>query len=152
MEENTVMDVETTEIAEGPAAEKQKNFTQSEVNEIIRKRLKNYKGPTEYRERFEALEQREAEFAAKESKFNAAAYCREKGYPDALADVLDVSDFEGFKEKADALHNLYAAQRQLYPFINDGGEPINQTGSYEGTIASAFSRSAKHEPKPYIGY
>lgn len=136
-----------TEVIETAAEDKQaedskeKMFTQEQVNEIIKKRLGRQK---EDEADTQELKAREKELTARESKLSCKEYLLEKGYPVELLDVIDTSDVETFKNKADKANNVYYSTQQaqnVAPLAN------LESGNYDA-IASAFSNT-KHEPKPY---
>lgn len=88
-------------------------FTQDEVNQIVSDRLN--------RERDRASEaaqqqtnQREQELTSRENVLKCREFVSENSgrYPKKLLDVLDTSDFEGFKEAADKLLKAFP---QLVP-------------------------------------
>ena len=128
---------------DAPAQEtKEKLFTQAQVNEIIKKRLKNQK---EIESSLEQINARESEVAAKESRLNCREYLIEKGYPDELLDILDTSDLETFKSKAEKVNGVFES-RLTSQFV----APLASTEpNMYNPIRSAFENT-KHEPKGYV--
>lgn len=82
-----------------------KLFTQEEVNNIIRERLARERAkntpqePTEEEKRLKDLNDRESKLACRE-------YVMDQGLPSQLLDVLDTSNHEDFKAKADIVSGL----------------------------------------------
>lgn len=76
-------------------------FTQEEVSRIVQDRLAREKG-----KRSEGETQREAELAKREAKISCMEYVYSMGYSKDIIDLLDVSDVEAFKEKADKLNAM----------------------------------------------
>lgn len=117
----------------------EKLFTQEQVNEIVRKRLAKLKTDTQ------SLEGREATVTAREKRLDCREYLVDKGYPVELLDVIDTSDVEAFKQKADTALAVFAAQqrRSAAPLYNAERPPQNTD------IDSAFSGKKKHTPKKF---
>lgn len=86
-------------------------FTQAEVDKIIKERLARAKAtpkePTE-------AEIRELELTARERRLSCREYLIDKGYPAELMDVIDTSDIEGFKTKADTVSGLLNTGKQKH--------------------------------------
>lgn len=78
-------------------------FTQAEVDKIVKDRLARAK--TAPKEPTEA-EIRERELTAKESRLSCREYLIEQKYPAELLDVIDTSNIEEFKTKADTVSGL----------------------------------------------
>lgn len=82
-----------------------KLFTQEEVNNIIRDRLARERAkntpqePTEEEKRLKDLNDRESKLVCRE-------YVMDQGLPSQLLDVLDTSNHEEFKNKADIVSGL----------------------------------------------
>lgn len=135
-----------TKVIETPAEiktaedSKEKLFTQEQVNEIIKKRLGRQKEETDEQE----LKAREKELTARESKLSCKEYLIEKGYPAELLDVIDTSDVETFKNKADKANNVYFRMQQAQ---NVAPLADLDSSNYDA-VASAFV-DTKHEPKQY---
>ena len=89
------------------AAGEEKMFTQEQVNEIVRKRLKEKK---ESEITSQELESRAAELDARESRLKCREYLMEKGYKSDLLDIIDTSNVEEFGKKADAVSRMYGCE------------------------------------------
>ena len=76
-------------------------FTQDEVSRIVQDRLAREKV-----KRSESETQREEELAKREAKISCMEYVYSKGYSKDILELLDVSDVETFKEKADKLNAM----------------------------------------------
>lgn len=82
-----------------------KMFTQEEVNNIVRERLARERAknspqePTEEEKRLKDLDARESKIACRE-------YVMDQGLPAQLLDVLDTSNHEEFKTKAEIVSGL----------------------------------------------
>ena len=71
----------------------------------------------------------------------------EKGYPPELLDVIDTSDTEKFKEKADtAVSTIGSKRKRSAPLASNDG-PL--TGA---TFTAAFKSGGKHQPKKFGGF
>ena len=116
-------------------------FTQEQVNEIIKKRLGRQK---EEETDEQELKAREKELTARESKLSCKEYLIEKGYPAELLDVIDTSDVETFKNKADKANDVYFRMQQA----QNVAPLANLDNSNYDAVASAFV-DTKHEPKQY---
>ena len=142
MVKNNETEVVETPVEVKPAEDsKEKLFTQEQVNEIIKKRLGRQK---EDEADVQELQAREKELTAREKKLSCKEYLLEKGYPAELLDVIDTSDVETFKNKADKANNVYYSMQQaqnVAPLAN------LESRNYDA-IASAFG-DTKHEPKPH---
>lgn len=85
-----------------------KMFTQEEVNNIVRERLARERAknspqePTEEEKRLKDLDARESKIACRE-------YVMDQGLPAQLLDVLDTSNHEEFKTKAEIVSGLLKA-------------------------------------------
>lgn len=136
---------------QAPEEKEAKLFTSEQVNEIIRKRLKDYKGGKEFTARIAEVERREQELTQREARLSAEIYLREKGYPLDLLDVIDVNDYDAFVEKAESVNALIKKQIDeipKYPSLDGvGGDPIFDQNP--DIVAAAFSRTAQHEPKEF---
>ncbi|MCR4903887.1 MAG: hypothetical protein K6A23_13580 [Butyrivibrio sp.] len=127
--------------------QKEKLFTQTEVNEIVKERLsRERKKMSAQNNDFEELE---SNLNIRANVLDCREYVMEKGYSKELLDILDTSNAENFKSKADALNELYKKQSAaaLYPVLNDGGEPIvPDARQYE--LEKAF-RGNPHSPMKF---
>lgn len=93
----------TTQPAENGNQGNDRMFTQAEVDKIVKDRLARAKNtprePTE-------TEIRERELTARESRLSCREYLVDRKYPAELLDVIDTSDIEKFKTKADTVSGL----------------------------------------------
>ena len=146
MENNMIQkETEVAEVVEEstePIAEKM--FTQEQVNEIIRKRLRNQK---ENNATAEQLSIREADLVSRESRLSCKEYLMEKGYPAELLDVLDTSDVELFKNKADKASNMFGVRNSVYVAPLASTEP-SMCGNGD-PVSKAFAERKKHIPKAF---
>lgn len=90
-------------------------FTQEEVSRIVQDRLAREKG-----KRSEGETQREAELAKREAKVSCMEYVYSKGYNKDILELLDVSDFEAFKEKADKLDAMLTSEKSKETTVQGG--------------------------------
>lgn len=139
MEENMVKSEATEETNASESKEGEKLFTQEQVNEIIRKRLKHQKESSVSTPEMDA---RAADLTKRENRLNCREYLFDKGYPVELLDIIDTSDVEAFKSKADTASRVYGSKQQE-AFV----APLASTEpSMHNNIDSAF-KNAKHTPK-----
>lgn len=129
--------------------EKERLFTQEEVNEIIRHRLHERKKEQahakqteeELQERVNALNERENSLNLREERLSRIEYLKSKGYPDELADMIHVSEEETFEKNVDKLVGAFERSgilKNKYPSYTP----------YEGGETYDFPPvGAKHEPK-----
>lgn len=82
-----------------------KMFTQEEVNNIVKERLARERAKNTPAEPTEEDKQRQ-ELSARESKVACREYIMDQGLPRELLDVLDTSNHEEFKTKADIVSTL----------------------------------------------
>ena len=130
--------------------ENEKLFSQAEVEEIIRKRLARGKiDNEELQQRESALTEREGklnelqqQISVRESRIDCKSYLQDKGYPMDYADILDTSDPEAFKAKADKAFEISRTPAPVAPL----GNPEMPTPT-EDFAAKAFSPGFKHTPK-----
>ena len=142
MNENMVKNNESGVVQPNQEGQQEKMFTQEQVNEIVRKRLERQKEDSQDLEtRTKELEAREAEFTKKEKKFSCKEYLRDKGYPDDLLDIIDTSDVDTFKTKADHACSVLMNSEQLVA-------PLASTESHFSNT-SAFPTDTSHTPKGY---
>lgn len=119
----------------------EKMFTQEQVNDIIRNRLKEQK---EANATAEQLNARESELSAKESRLSCREYLLEKGYPEKLLDIIDTSDVEAFKSKADSASQMFGGGSRMRRI------PLASTeDSLPDDAALAFAGNQKHVPKKF---
>lgn len=126
-------------------------FTQEEVNKIIKQRLERGKTTDEeltekeskLTERETQLTELQNQLSQRESRIDCKEYLQLKGYPAELIDVLDTSDVDAFKDKADATMKI-ANTRSAAPI--GSSEPV-----ISGKLPDAFSINYKHVPKDLAG-
>ncbi len=142
MENQNMETVKTEGVGTDTAQEPtEKLFTQEQVNEIIRKRLKDQK---EAENNIQEINIREAQLTSRENRLNCREYLIEKDYPVELLDIIDTSDVKAFKDKADRASGVFES-RQQNQFI----APLASTEpSMFNCVKSAFENT-KHQPKGY---
>ena len=149
MENKEILETEVAGGADEGGQQKEKLFTQEQVNEIVKKRLAKVKQgeaepPEDYVAKSVKLTEKETELTAKENRLSCHEYVIEKGYPKELLNTLDTSDVEKFKERADMLNGIYG-RKDVQPF---GSVEFDGYGS--GPIEQAFSYGNKHKPDKRI--
>lgn len=141
MEENMVKSEEIEvkqQNGENSTDVNKKLFTQEQVNEIIRKRLERQK---ESSLNEEELVRREKELDAREKAFECKKYLSLNGYPSELLDIIDTSDVEKFKEKADKASTAFEIMdKQKYVAPLAMLDTFKESGGFPDTT---------HEPKGY---
>lgn len=116
----------------------EKLFTQEQVNEIIRKRLERQK---ESSLNEEELIRREKELDSREKAFECKKYLSSNGYPSELLEVIDTSDVEKFKEKADkAIMAFETMDKQTHVAPLAMLDTFKDSGAFPDTT---------HKPKGY---
>ena len=144
------VETETPEAAE-PAADAEKLFTQAEVDRIVKERLKRVKVKAAEEQESESvkkaanLAQREADLNARETKLKCKEWLHDQGYSKDLLDILDLTDFETFKKKADKVVQLSAGMKTKSAPV--ASESI--TGN-DGAGDGFSKENSKHKPKPYF--
>lgn len=143
MEEKVINNIEdnTTQ----PIQAEEKMFTQSEVNEIVRKRLAREK------ERLsgEPSAITDTDLITRSNRLDCKEYLLNNGLSTALLDVIDTSNKDVFIEKVEALSGIVKeAEVNSYPAVRDGGEPITITAP--DSVKSAFFNKGGHKPKKKI--
>lgn len=132
-QQNTA-EAQTQQTNATPAGTGGKTFTQEEVNRIVADRLARERSKATAEPTPDPLAEREKDLTAREH----AMKCREfvagnKHYPAQLLEVLDTSDFDAFKDKAD---KLLAA----FPNIAGDAKPVPRfTSSCPGVPAVSSS-------------
>lgn len=125
-------------------------FTQDEVNEIIRKRLKKYKASEEKVEddpdRISVLDQREKDLDRRSFEIECKEYINKQGYNPEFMDFISADNIDDFKSKADGLSKLVSSNRPVAPPM--GNPELNAAASQEdAAIKKAFSAEYRHKPK-----
>lgn len=121
--------------------ELEKKFTQADVDRIVRERLKR-RSEKEENENNAQFQQREAELTQRESRLACKEYLLDNSYPKELLDVIDTSDFEQFKTKANTALSAISSMR-AHP-----APPLFRYSDSGEDIGAAFSNT-KHTPRKY---
>lgn len=123
-----------------------KLFTQEEVNNIIRDRLARERAKSIPQEPTED-EKRKLELDARESKLLCREYLQQSGLPPQLADVLDTSDQEEFRKKANIVSGLLreAGKQNYIP------APLAECEHLIDFSPAGF-KNTKHVPRQYGPY
>lgn len=141
-EENKIIGQTEEQNEQQPEDEKKERlFTQEEVNNIISDRLKRQ----EKREKTEAektLEVKEQELDSRGKKLDCKEYLLEKNYPLQILELIDTSDVEVFKEKADTIRKMITDNRYTAP-------PVYTTEPSSYRNAGGFDREFRHKPKKF---
>lgn len=143
-EKAEVVEPEASEAVEALAEEKpddtEKQFTQEDVDRIVRERLKRSREGLMKAEK-EALSARTADVDRRENRLSCREYLLDNGYPLGLLDVIETGDVKEFKEKVDKVNDFFANRPKKF---------VAPLASTEGTMHNrdaAFSRDYKHTPK-----
>lgn len=144
MDNEIKKDVETVEQDQEQEQPKEgRLFTQAEVTEIVKKRLKRAEEKSTQRDDA-AFQEREMALNKRESYLKCKEYLLSNNMPTDLLDAFDTSDFEQFENKIGIV--------QRYVKKNT---PVAPLGTAEPAISNkapgAFSPDYKHEPKKF-GY
>ena len=95
--------------AEEPV-QQEKLFTQDEVNEIVRERLKRVKAQAD-----EDIAAKASDLDEREKALKCWDYLKENNYPDEYLDICDHSSFESFSVAADRLDLLLNKNKSSSP-------------------------------------
>lgn len=119
-------------------------FTQEEVNGIIKERLQRQRSKTD-EEHARQLSAQAADIAARESRLACKEFLLNSGYPQQLLDILDTSDPETFKSKAEEAAKAFRPNRG-----NSGVSHRYMCGETrrndDAALLAAFG-DTKHKPK-----
>lgn len=85
-----------------------KTFTQDEVNQIVKNRLKEERGKMQ-KEQDAALLEREQAITAREMRMTAREKLNEKGLPADLVDAINCSDEEAINKSIEILSKNYTS-------------------------------------------
>ena len=113
-----------------------RTFTQDEVNRIVSERLARERAKTE----LSPADEREQAIKAREAKMDCREYISEAGFPAALLDILDTSDFETFKatvEKLDGIVTIPSTKRNI-PYFSGPVGPGAPPSGQDRSLRSAF--------------
>ncbi len=128
--------------------EQEKRFTQSDVDRIVKDRLKRAERTADSAQADELNAQR-AELTQRQNRLECREYLLNSGYNPGLLDILDTSDPEKFKSCASKLQLLIDTEkRKAYPVPPLRGDP-DPSGSRRSDFASAFANGSKHKPKSW---
>ena len=143
MEEKEMNNIEETTTQ--PIQAEEKLFTQSEVNEIVKKRLARVKDLGSE----EQVSITDHDLTARSNRLDCKEYLLNNGLSTALLDVIDTSNKDAFIEKVEALSGIVKeAKVNSYPAVHDSGEPITITAP--DSVKSAFFNKDGHKPKKKI--
>ncbi|MDD6717211.1 MAG: hypothetical protein PUF76_01055 [bacterium] len=131
--------------AENDAAAQEKKFTQADVDRIVKERLRRRDEAKEkaQNEQFAAMQ---AEVTKRENRLACREYLLDKRYPAGLLDVIDTTDPNEFKAKADKACSLFGTQHSFTPPLRST-EPSD--GYFDAAEHGAFTSIQKHKPKPF---
>lgn len=142
MMENENKDLQE-ETPESPA--EKKTFTQAEVDEIVRRRLAREKAKEK-----DAPEQSsgsDEDLSARAAYLDCKEYVLDNGLSPDLLKILDTSNVEAFKEKAEKIRGMVTQKPHFeYPNIEDHGTPQHTPNDEDAVIRAAFS-GTPHKPK-----
>ena len=125
--------------------EQEKRFTQSDVDRIVKERLKRAERTADSTQSAD-LEARNAELNQRQNLLECREYLLNSGYNSGL---LDISAPEKFKSSADKLQRLIDAEKhKAQPVAPMRGDP-DPSGGRRYDSASAFARGVKHKPRAY---
>lgn len=117
----------------------EKLFTQEQVNEIIKKRLKNQKNIDSSMQEVNA---KVADLEARENRLSCREYLLQEGYPAELLEIIDTSDVEAFKKKADRASGVFSSrQQEVAPLASLEPSPYAGINAFE---------NKKRKPKQYL--
>lgn len=119
-----------------------KMFTQEDVDRIVRDRLAREKAKAPAQDP-EVITKREAELTARESRLSCREYLVESGYPAELLDVVDTSNIDEFKKRADTVARLMNHSRNLE------ADPLANIEHRSCTALGSFEHPTKHTPRQY---
>ena len=131
-------------------------FTQSEVNELISKRLERERAKHEAQQPDDAtlqkiadLENKTTELNKREFELNCKSYLIEKGYTTEMMSFINADDLDTFKEKADKLNSMIGENNiRTAPPLGSTEDNMHVLHDVKADkIADAFSLRNKHEPK-----
>ena len=136
MTDTEIINQEETQAGE-VKPESEKLFTQEELDRIVNERLTRQKRSMQ---KSNDISGKEQELNAREARLNCREYLSERGYPAELIDIIDTTDFDGFKDKADRLESLLAAKtkKPQMRFVFDTGAPLGKSENYTDNLAKAF--------------
>lgn len=118
-----------------------KTFTQEDVDRIVKDRLARERKKYQTTE-LDPLEEREQELDRRETAFNIKELLSKEKYPTELADILNYSNMDEFKEQFEALKafipdpnkphfRISASCNNTGPSFGDGPDPIRKAMGLE---------------------
>lgn len=122
----------------------ERTFTQDEVNKIIKERLQRERSKAGAEQQQHEAE-KTAELTAKENRLTCKEFLLNSGYPQKLLDILDTSDPETFKSKAEEAVNAFKPQCNSSGISHRASSERNEHFG-NAAVADAFKNS-KHKPK-----
>ena len=130
---------------EKDAACQEKKFTQADVDRIVKERLRRRDEAKEkaQNEQFAAMQ---AEVTKRENRLACREYLLDKRYPAGLLEIIDTTDPNEFKAKADKAFSLFGPQRHFTPPLRST-EP--EGGYFDTAEHSEFTSAKKHKPKTF---
>lgn len=138
------LDTQPEENGDKSSAGSARTFTQDEVNHIVKDRLQRARESWEQK-RDDHSSAKAAELEARENRLTCKEYLLESGYPQQLLDILDTSDPETFKSKAEEAAKAFRPNRG-----NSGVSHRYMCGetrrSDDAALLAAFG-DTKHKPK-----
>lgn len=131
--------------AENDAAAQEKKFTQADVDRIVKERLRRRDEAKEkaQNEQFAAMQ---ADVTKRENRLACREYLLDKRYPAELLEIIDTTDPNEFKAKADKACSLFGPQQHFTPPLRST-EPTD--GYFDNAEHSAFTSAKKHKPKTF---
>lgn len=128
--------------------EQEKRFTQSDVDRIVKERLKRAERTADSAQADELNAQR-AELTQRQNRLECREYLLNSGYNPGLLEILDTSDPAKFRDNASKLQRMIDTEkRKAQPRAPARGDP-DPSGGRRSDFGSAFARGAKHKPKAY---
>lgn len=143
-EAETAPETQPEETAKSSSDGSGRLFTQEEVNGIIKERLQRQRSKAD-EEHARQLSTQAADIAARESRLACKEFLLDSGYPQQLLDILDTSDPETFKSKAEEAVNAFKPQRNNSGISHRSSSERNEHFG-NTAVADAFKNS-KHKPK-----
>lgn len=144
---NTDVSEEPTRQAETQTEEngkpEEKLFTQEEVNRIVSERLERDRARAKAKTEPTAEQMRAKELDERENRLICKEYALDNKLPCELLDVLDTSDPEAFKTKAEKVMSIAkgCTNKPVMPLASTEWKHTSDP------MDEAFSPSARHTPK-----
>lgn len=122
----------------------EKLFTQEEVNDIVKDRLARERAKNTPQEPTEE-EKRTQDLNARENRIACREYIMDQCLPTQLLDVLNTSNHEDFKNKADIVSGLLAAAKPAVKTENPALAEMKLRIAYEKGIPTELAARLKGE-------